>query len=119
MDNLNHLNCFSSKFNKEWKCIVFVFILALCIRKSTANDFPSLLIANASLGIILDHEFLGDEYEATLEAVKESVEKVLREDMKGGGIMVRYYSWSRINFNKGGVFFFCFIEGNVIKSVLI
>lgn len=51
----------------------------------------------------MDHEFLGDEYETVLENVKESVEKVLREDMKGGGLTVGYYSWSKINFNKGAV----------------
>lgn len=53
------------------------------------------------LGVILDHEFLGDEYDNVLESVKTSIEKVLREDMKGGGLTVRYYSWSKINFNKG------------------
>lgn len=33
--------------------------------------------------------------------MKETVEKVIREDLRGSGLNVKYYSWSRINFNKG------------------
>lgn len=77
------------------------FLLLIFVRKSVANDFPSLLVANATLGIILDQEYLGNTYESTLEQIKEIVERVIREDLRGAGLQVKYYSWSRINFNKG------------------
>lgn len=85
-----------------------------------ANDFPSLLVANATVGkqriininylcltfhlfsaILLDHEYLDNEYVTTLEKVKIIIEKVLREDLKDGGLVIKYYSWTEINFNKG------------------
>lgn len=86
-----------------------------------ANDFPSLLVANATVGkdnlscvlsfkityyykaILLDHEYLGEEYNATLQSVKATIEKVLREDMRDGGLVIKYYSWTQINFNKGKI----------------
>lgn len=49
----------------------------------------------------MDHEYLDNEYEATLHAVKVIIEKVLREDLKEGGLVIKYYSWTQINFNKG------------------
>lgn len=51
--------------------------------------------------MIIDHEFLDMEYENALEKVKETFERVLREDMKNGGLNVKYYSWTQINFNRG------------------
>lgn len=51
-------------------------------------------------GVIVDHEYLGDKYESTLEKLKETIERVIREDLRGAGLNVKYYSWSRINFNK-------------------
>lgn len=52
-------------------------------------------------GVILDHEFLDNEYEGTLVKVKEIFERILREDMREGGLIVKYYSWTQINFNRG------------------
>lgn len=52
-------------------------------------------------GIIVDHEYLGEQYETTLDQLKEVIERVIREDLRGAGLNVKYYSWSRINFNKG------------------
>lgn len=51
--------------------------------------------------MIIDHEYLGDSYEKTFETLKEVIERVMREDLRGAGLNVKYYSWSKINFNKG------------------
>lgn len=53
------------------------------------------------IGVIIDHEYLGDKYEQTFEALKVVIERVVREDLKGAGLNVKYFSWSKINFNKG------------------
>lgn len=55
------------------------------------------------IAILLDHEYLDKEYEKTLKGVKEIIEKVLREDLAEGGITVKYFSWTQINFNKGKI----------------
>lgn len=36
--------------------------------------------------------------------MKEIIARVIREDLKGAGLNVKYYSWSKINFNKGNSF---------------
>lgn len=54
-----------------------------------------------STGVIIDHEYLGEEYEKTFEILKDTIERVVREDLRGAGLSVKYYSWSKINFNKG------------------
>lgn len=59
--------------------------------------------------MIIDHEYLGKEYEKTFEVLKETIERVIREDLRGAGLNVKYYSWSKINFNKGKIAFGFFL----------
>lgn len=82
-------------------CLTLCAVLLVFINQSEANDFPSLLVANATIGVIIDHEYLGDQYESTLDTMKKIIERVIREDLRGTGLSVKYFSWSRINFNKG------------------
>lgn len=74
-------------------CVVFAHL----IRHSSADDFPSLLTANASLAVILDREFLDNNYDRLLTDVKVIIEKILREDLRNGGLYVTYFSWSNVN----------------------
>jgi hypothetical protein len=77
-----------------------IFLTILKINISQADDFPSLLTQNASIAIIIDREYLDDQYEDVLKEVKIIVERVLREDLKNGGLVVSYYSWTKINLRK-------------------
>jgi len=52
------------------------------------DDFPSLLSANASMAIILDREYLDKEHEDVLTEMKVIIERVLRENLKNGGLIV-------------------------------
>ncbi|CRL07373.1 CLUMA_CG020350, isoform A [Clunio marinus] len=73
---------------------------SVTIEKSLCDDFPSLLTANASIAIIIDREYLDNKYENILNEIKVIIERVLREDLKNGGLIVSYYSWTRINLKK-------------------
>lgn len=53
-----------------------------------------------SLAVVLDREYLDTMYESTLEEIKVIMEKVLREDLRNGGLIVHYYSWTKINYKK-------------------
>lgn len=55
-----------------------VFVLSVILFKtSQGDDFPSLLTANASIAIILDREYLDNEYDDTLKEIKVNpVEKI-------------------------------------------
>lgn len=80
--------------------VVLVLLVAVQVKFCMCDDFPSLLTANASIAIILDREYLDNEYEDVLREVKVVVERILREDLKNGGLIVSYYSWTRINLRK-------------------
>lgn len=80
--------------------LITIFVLNLNVKTVTADDFPSLLTANASIAIILDREYLDTQYEGVLAQIKVIIERVLREDLKNGGLIVSYYSWTRINLKK-------------------
>lgn len=77
-----------------------VIILCSQVDVSYCDDFPSLLTANASIAVILDREYLDAKYDDMLKEVKVIIERVLREDLKNGGLIVFYYSWTRINLKK-------------------
>lgn len=85
---------------KHLKAVVFWTFISI-IKLSVCDDFPSLLMTNASIAILLDREYLDKEYENTLNDVKIIIERVLREDLKNGGLIVNYYSWTMIDFRKG------------------
>lgn len=83
---------------------ILLIILILCassiVKVVKCDDFPSLLMANASIAILLDREYLHTQYDTVLMDVKVIVERVLREDLKNGGLIVTYYSWTSINFKR-------------------
>lgn len=87
---------------KQSIIILFAIIFLANLKFSKANDFPSLLVANASMAVIVDHEYLDTEYEITLSKIKYIVDQIIRDDLRDSvGISVRYYSWTQIRFNKG------------------
>lgn len=79
---------------KTLLCGLFFAKLASC------DDFPSLLTQNASIAVIVDREYLDSQYEDILNELKVIIERVLREDLKNGGLIVSYYSWTKINLKK-------------------
>lgn len=88
-------------------CKLFVLLLmylvtSTLVSKCECDDFPSLLTANASIAVILDREYLDNDerYEDILKEVKVIIERVLREDLKNGGLIITYYSWTKINLKK-------------------
>lgn len=51
--------------------------------------------------VVLDHQFLGDEYQTMLEDLEDYIKELVRVELKHGGINVHYYSWTSINLKKG------------------
>nr|AMM70658.1 ionotropic receptor 93a [Heliconius melpomene rosina] len=66
-----------------------------------AEDFPSLITANASIAVVLDRQFLGDEYQTTLDEIKDYIKELARVELKHGGVNVHYFSWTAISLKKG------------------
>ncbi|XP_040173263.1 ionotropic receptor 93a [Anopheles arabiensis] len=83
-----------------WSILLLLLLLVLRPDPAVGDDFPSLLSTNASMAIILDREYLGADYERTLDETKNVVEKLIREHLKNGGLIVKYYSWTSINLKR-------------------
>jgi ionotropic glutamate receptor len=77
-----------------------VLFLLFGLKFSKCDDFPSLLTQNASIAIIVDREYLDVQYEDILKEIKVIIERVLREDLKNGGLVVSYYAWTKINLKR-------------------
>ncbi|XP_061378615.1 ionotropic receptor 93a [Danaus plexippus] len=79
---------------KLWIILVFCAL-------GKGEDFPSLITANGSIAVVLDHQFLGDDYQTMLEDLEDYIKELVRVELKHGGINVHYYSWTSINLKKG------------------
>jgi glutamate receptor, ionotropic, invertebrate len=93
-------NCNDKMSFVKISCVFALLVLSCQWKFHSCDDFPSLLTANASIAIILDREYLDIQYDDILKEVKVIIERVLREDLKNGGLIVSYYSWTRINLKK-------------------
>ncbi|CAK1555259.1 unnamed protein product [Leptosia nina] len=79
-----------------------IWILFLCLfGRGVAEDFPSLITANASIAVVLDHQFLQDQFQTVTDELKDHIKELARVKLKHGGVMVHYYSWTAINLKKG------------------
>ncbi|XP_014095980.3 ionotropic receptor 93a isoform X1 [Bactrocera oleae] len=80
------------------------FWLPLCLtllpQNAEANDFSSFLTANASLAVVVDREYMQRRGENILANFQRILSDVIRENLKNGGIEVKYYSWSQIRLKK-------------------
>ncbi|KPJ08640.1 Glutamate receptor 2 [Papilio machaon] len=80
---------------------IWVLVLLYFWGRGTAEDFPSLITANASIAVVMDRQFLGEQYQSMLEELKEYIKELARVDLKHGGVIVHYYSWTSISLKKG------------------
>ncbi|XP_041979809.1 ionotropic receptor 93a [Aricia agestis] len=79
------------------KWLVFVCVIGC----SAGEDFPSLITANSSIAVILDRAFLGDQHQSILDELKDYIRELARVELKHGGVVVHYFSWTAINLKKG------------------
>ncbi|KAF9802070.1 hypothetical protein SFRURICE_004321 [Spodoptera frugiperda] len=67
----------------------------------SGEDFPSLITANASIAVVLDRQYLGEKYQTILDELKDYIKELARVELKHGGVIVYYYSWTAISLKKG------------------
>ncbi|CAB3254947.1 unnamed protein product [Arctia plantaginis] len=75
-------------------------LLCLCA-PVYAEDFPSLITANASIAVVLDRVYLGEKHQSVLDELKDYIKELARVELKHGGVIVYYYSWTVINLKRG------------------
>jgi len=89
-----------------------------------ANDFSSFLSANASLGkfwiykeffrkkstfiacqaVVVDQEYMTMRGENIMAHVEKILSDIIRENLRNGGINVKYFTWNAVRLKKGEVF---------------
>ncbi|XP_058458924.1 ionotropic receptor 93a [Malaya genurostris] len=77
-----------------------VALVVFCSKPARADDFPSLISSNASIAVILDREYLDNTYNELLNGTKYLFERILRDNFKNGGLVVKYFSWTSINLRR-------------------
>ncbi|XP_041673704.1 ionotropic receptor 93a [Drosophila eugracilis] len=65
-----------------------------------ANDFSSFLSANASLAVVVDHEYMTMHGQNIMSHFEKILSDIIRENLKNGGINVKYYTWSSVRLKK-------------------
>ncbi|KAH8268070.1 hypothetical protein KR018_012072, partial [Drosophila ironensis] len=65
-----------------------------------ANDFSSFLSANASLAVVVDHEYMTMHGQNIMAHFEKILSDIIRENLRNGGINVRYFSWNSVRLKK-------------------
>nr|XP_049703602.1 ionotropic receptor 93a [Helicoverpa armigera] len=80
---------------------VWILSFVCLFVRVSGEDFPSLITANASIAVVLDRQYLGEKYQSILDELKDYIKELARVDLKHGGVIVYYYSWTAISLKKG------------------
>ncbi|XP_003736546.3 ionotropic receptor 93a [Drosophila pseudoobscura] len=64
------------------------------------NDFSSFLSANASLAVVVDHEYMTRHGQNIMAHFEKILSDIIRENLKNGGINVRYFRWNAVRLKK-------------------
>ncbi|XP_054747886.1 ionotropic receptor 93a isoform X1 [Anastrepha obliqua] len=83
-----------------WSIILPLCLFVLLPKNVEANDFSSFLTANASLAVVVDQEYMHRRGENILANFQKILGDIIRENLKNGGIEVKYYSWNQIALKK-------------------
>nr|QEE82793.1 ionotropic receptor 93a [Conogethes pinicolalis] len=78
----------------------WLVVMMCCVVSVRGEDFPSLITANASIAVVLDRQFLGEKYQAVLDELKDYIKELARVELKHGGVVVHYFSWTTISLKK-------------------
>nr|AFC91753.2 putative ionotropic receptor IR93a [Cydia pomonella] len=78
-----------------------IWVVLICVVGVRGEEFPSLITANASIAVVLDRQYLGEQYQPLLDTLKDYIKELARVELKHGGVVVHYYSWSTISLKKG------------------
>lgn len=80
----------------------FVLLTILCNKYFVKCDtFPSLISTNATLAIVIDRDYVGEQYESIKLAIDEYLKYAKRELLRNGGVYVEEYTWTAINVKRG------------------
>uniref|UniRef100_A0A1I8M4L7 Ionotropic glutamate receptor C-terminal domain-containing protein n=1 Tax=Musca domestica TaxID=7370 RepID=A0A1I8M4L7_MUSDO len=75
----------------------------VCVTLSLAqeyNDYSSFISANATLAVVVDQDYMQQQNVNILSHFQKILSDTIRENLKNGGLNVKYFSWSGIRLKK-------------------
>ncbi|KAH9631676.1 hypothetical protein HF086_014677, partial [Spodoptera exigua] len=84
-----------SSFRLIWQSLKDIEIkyFTICLCRSDDRDIIS--------AVVLDRQYLGEKYQTILDELKDYIKELARVELKHGGVIVYYYSWTAISLKKG------------------
>ncbi|XP_055850497.1 ionotropic receptor 93a [Episyrphus balteatus] len=111
--------------------IIGAVLLVLCIafiQKGHTNDSSSFLSVNASLAVVVDHDYVQQKGSDILTDLQKILADTIRENLKNGGVNLKYFTWSPLGLKKDFIaaitIMDCqrtwkFFEATLINSILL
>ncbi|CAG9765217.1 unnamed protein product [Ceutorhynchus assimilis] len=75
----------------------WVAVILVSCHLASSDIFPSLLTTNASIAIVIDKEYLAEDYENVKTKIENYLEYAKRDILRHGGVNVQLFAWSAIN----------------------
>ncbi|XP_050293416.1 ionotropic receptor 93a [Anthonomus grandis grandis] len=76
-----------------------LFCLCVIVGVGECQIFPSLM-TNATMAIVIDKEYLGDDYDNFRNKIEEFLEYAKREILRHGGIYIQMFAWPAISIKR-------------------
>ncbi|XP_068154999.1 ionotropic receptor 93a [Drosophila tropicalis] len=81
--------------------LLLIFGMQLSLLVSVdGNDFSSFLSANASLAVVVDHDYMTMHGQNIMAHFEKILSDIVRENLRNGGINVRYFTWNSVRLKK-------------------
>ncbi|KAM7360872.1 ionotropic receptor 93a isoform 2-T2 [Cochliomyia hominivorax] len=80
--------------------IVFIIFCILKISFGQYNDYSSFLSSNATIAVVVDHDYMRRYGENIMGNFQKILSDTIRENLKNGGLNVKYFTWSGVRLKK-------------------
>lgn len=81
--------------------VLIILIFLWKISYGQYNDYSSFLSSNASLAVVVDHNYEREHNGNILEIFRKILSDTVRDKLKNGGLNIKYFSWRGIRLKKG------------------
>ncbi|XP_073816312.1 ionotropic receptor 93a [Musca autumnalis] len=80
-------------------CYLLTLSMGSCLTQEY-NDYSSFISANATVAVVVDQDYMQQHNVNILAHFQKILSDTIRENLKNGGINVKYFTWSGIRLKK-------------------
>lgn len=86
---------------KTFFILEILLVSSLKLSFGQYNDYSSFLSSNASLAVVVDQDYMHQHNENIMGNFQKILSDTIRENLKNGGLNVKYFTWSGVRLKKG------------------